>query len=124
MKVTAVVVPLVVVSLIFALVWGVSMVTLKMGVRAIEGGLELLRLQIRVARLQDAVLVHSRQSLERQLEELDALAAESAAWSPEAAVDLDPSLRPPDGSGTLETEPWRERTVAEPRSGSTSTPAE
>jgi hypothetical protein len=124
MKVTAVAVPLVVVSLIFALVWGVSMVTLKMGVRAIEGGLELLRLQVRVARLQDAVLVHSRQSLERQLEELDVLAAHAAAWSPEVAVDLDPSLGPPDVGGTSETEAWRERPSAEPRSGSTSTPVE
>lgn len=116
MKVSSVAVPLVVVSLILVLVWGVSMATLKTGVTAVEGGLELLRLQMRVVRLQNAVLVHSQQSLERQLAELDALMEGAAASNPEAAVDADPSMPPSDVDGSLETASRPEWPGSKPRS--------
>jgi hypothetical protein len=121
MKVGAVAVPVIVVALIFALVWGVSMATMQAGARAVEGGLEMVRLQLRVARMQEEVLRLSRQSLELQLAELDALKAGAASRSPETVDHDDPGAGTVELDGNRETGSQSEWPRVEPRSGSTTT---
>ena len=121
MKVGALTLPVLVVVLIFTLVWGVSMATLQAGVRSLEGGLELVRLQLRVARMQDEVLRLSRQNLEQQLTELDALAARATAGSPGTVVHDDPGATTVEVDGSRENGSRHEWPGVEKRSGSTTT---
>lgn len=122
MKVGAVALPVLVVVLIFTLVWGISMATLQAGATAVDSGLELVRLQLRVARMQDEVLHLSRQSLELQLAELDTLAARAASRSAGTVVDGDPGAGAVEVDGNPETGSLREWPGVEPQSGSTTTP--
>lgn len=122
MKVGAVALPVLVVALIFTLVWGISMATLQAGATAVDSGLELVRLQLRVARMQDEVLQLSRQSLELQLAELDELVARAASRSPGTVVDSDPGAGAVEVDGNPEAGSQREWPRVEPQSGSTTTP--
>ena len=113
MKVGAVALPVVLVALVFTLAWGVSMASLQLGFKALEGGLELARLQIRVARMQHDVLRLSRQTLEQQLAEMDALAASAAPNRPET----DPDAGTVEVDGNRAARPRREWPKLESQSG-------
>ncbi|HSG81635.1 MAG TPA: hypothetical protein VLC48_05260 [Gemmatimonadota bacterium] len=117
MKVGAVALPVVVVALVFTLAWAVSMATLQAGFRALEGGLELARLQIKVARMQHEVLSLSRQRLEQQFAELEALAAPAVPESPETVFQDDPSAGTVEVDGNRAARPRREWPRLEPQSG-------
>jgi hypothetical protein len=122
MKVGAVALPVVVVALVFTLAWAVSMATLQAGFRALEGGLELARLQIRVARMQHEVLSLSRQRLEQQFAELEALAARAVPESPETVVRDDPGAETVEVDGNRAARPRREWPRLESQSGPDKTP--
>jgi hypothetical protein len=122
MKVGAVAAPVIVVVLVFTLVWAISIATLKSGVTAVGSGLELVRLQLRVARMQEEVLHLSQQRLEQQLAELDVLAARAAQVSPETAARNDPGAETFETDGNRATGPRREWPRLEPQSGPAKTP--
>lgn len=117
MKVGAVALPVVLVALVFTVAWGVSMASLQLGFKALEGGLELARLQIRVAQMQHDVLRLSRQTLEQQLAEMDALAASAAPNGPETVAQDDPDAGTVGVDGNRAARPRREWPKLESQSG-------
>ncbi len=95
MKAMTLTVPVVLVAMIFLFVWAMGMLTVKSGVVATKGSLELLRLHVQVARMHDALLLHSKQSVEEHLNLLSAQAAAGhAPRAPESTFAADPALAP------------------------------
>lgn len=93
MKAMTLTAPVVLVAMIFLFVWAMGMLTVKSGVVATKGSLELLRLHVQVARMHDALLVHSKQSVEEHLSLLSAQAAAGHAHrAAEATFAADPAL--------------------------------
>jgi len=63
MKLVSLTVPVLIISLVVIAVWGMGMLAVKTSALSTQASLDLLRLHLRVARLHEELLQHSRNAL-------------------------------------------------------------
>lgn len=79
MKLMSFAAPVLVVALITAVVGGIGLLAVRASAASTQASLDLLRMHLRVARLHDQLLEHSRARLDAHTRALPPLAPESAA---------------------------------------------
>lgn len=70
MKTLSLSLPLLIVCWMFVAVWGLGMLSVKASATATQASIDLLRQQIRVARLRDQLLLHAQRDLETLQQQL------------------------------------------------------
>jgi hypothetical protein len=79
MKLMSFAVPVLAVALVTAAVGGLGLLAVRASTASTQASLDLLRMHLRVARLHDQLLEHSRHSLATHTGDMQPLAPESAA---------------------------------------------
>jgi hypothetical protein len=106
MRLMSFAVPVLVVALITAAVGGLGLLAVRASAASTQASLDLLRMHLRVARLHEQLLEHSRHSLATHAEELPPVAPASAAPALRHLLDRvaggpsgDPAAEAPQATG-------------------------
>jgi len=98
--------PIVILSLVLIGVWGLGLLAVKASATSTQVSIDLLRQHLKVARLHEQLLVHSKESLGAHAQELSATASPwfGADRADPSVAPSQPTRRPwPDASGSSST---------------------